>query len=404
MKKDWDLQFVCGNLANLAGIPVRLYEGKELLSFYSLVRLPVDPAGRYLEEIFAIKGNVGYLVTPHEYYYGVVRFGSKRLVLGPTRMIPQKEQELHELAFEWEVHKNDLADFLKGMKSLAQMPLMRLLQILSLTNCFLNDGETLSLSDISIREIDQEALKNEFESAAAERVIADAEGESPSEGLHDTMDVETFMMNAIRRGDTSELQRFFANPPALSAGIIAEDDLRQAKNTVIVAATLASRAAMQGGMDAEEALTLSDSYIRKCERMTAVEEIVNLNYRLVMDYTERMERLLYGHANSPLVTEVISYLRRHLSEPVSVEKLARHLCRGRSRLSTDFKKETGEKLSDFILKQKIEEAKRLLAYSDKSCVDIALYLGFSSQSHFTRTFKKIALTTPNEYRIAQKNK
>ena len=138
--------------------------------------------------------------------------------------------------------------------------------------------------------------------------------------------------------------------------------------------------------------------------MTAVQEIVNLNYRLVMDYTERMEHLLYGHANSPLVTEVISYLRRHLSEPVSVEKLARHLGRGRSRLSTDFKKETGEKLSDFILKQKIEEAKRLLAYSDKSCVDIALYLGFSSQSHFTRTFKKIALTTPNEYRIAQKNK
>ncbi|MCR4660945.1 MAG: helix-turn-helix transcriptional regulator [Clostridia bacterium] len=72
--------------------------------------------------------------------------------------------------------------------------------------------------------------------------------------------------------------------------------------------------------------------------------------------------------------------------------------KGRSRLSTDFKKETGESLSIFILKIKIQEAQRLLRYTDKPLIEIALFLGFSSQSHFSRTFKHYTSITPFEFR------
>lgn len=58
----------------------------------------------------------------------------------------------------------------------------------------------------------------------------------------------------------------------------------------------------------------------------------------------------------------------------------------RSYLSTKFKKETGMIISDYIMKEKIEEAKRLLRYTDKSATAIAAYLGFSSQSHFLTRF------------------
>jgi AraC-like DNA-binding protein len=50
----------------------------------------------------------------------------------------------------------------------------------------------------------------------------------------------------------------------------------------------------------------------------------------------------------------------------------------------------------------MEEAKRLLKYSDKPLSLIAEYLGFSSQSHFTRTFKKYVHTTPKAYRTSGK--
>ena len=55
-------------------------------------------------------------------------------------------------------------------------------------------------------------------------------------------------------------------------------------------------------------------------------------------------------------------------------------------------------LTDFILKEKTEEAKRLLRYSDKPLTAIGAYLGFSSASHFSRVFKAYVDTTPREYR------
>ena len=55
-------------------------------------------------------------------------------------------------------------------------------------------------------------------------------------------------------------------------------------------------------------------------------------------------------------------------------------------------------LTDFIMQKKIEEAKRLLRYSTKSLSAISTYLGFSSQSHFSRVFKKYASENPSVYR------
>ena len=58
----------------------------------------------------------------------------------------------------------------------------------------------------------------------------------------------------------------------------------------------------------------------------------------------------------------------------------------------------GKSLTDFILKEKTEEAKRLLRYSDKSFTAIGSYLGFSSASHFSRVFKACVGSTRSEYR------
>lgn len=393
-----DITYLCSNLGNLSGMPVRLYEEEKLSYYYSIVSLPKDPFETYRKEIFAITDHVGYFVTPHDNYYGVVNFDRFRLVVGPTRQIPLTEQELHEIAFETDVPIADVADFIAGMKSIVPMPLMSVLQMLCIVNHVLNDGEKLSLSNISIVDLEQENLIETLGAEAVKRAIDSADGFSEKSFLHNTSDIEEYMLSAVRKGDVAGLKQFFSNIPAIRSGIMAQDGLRQAKNLFVVTATLVSRTAIRGGMDTEDALTLSDGYIQKCELMTSVEDITNLNYRLVMDYAERMERLLYGGNASKLVVEVNNYIRHHLSEPITVEDLSKYLCRGRSRLSTDFKKETGENLSDFIMKQKIEEGKRFLRYTDKSIIDISFYLGFSSQSHFSRTFKKYVELTPNEYR------
>ncbi|WP_368406764.1 helix-turn-helix domain-containing protein [uncultured Ruminococcus sp.] len=66
-------------------------------------------------------------------------------------------------------------------------------------------------------------------------------------------------------------------------------------------------------------------------------------------------------------------------------------------MTTEFKKQTGIDLSEFIRRKKIQEAERLLE-TDRSLSDIGVLLGFSSQSHFTRVFKEIHGMTPTEFR------
>lgn len=163
-------------------------------------------------------------------------------------------------------------------------------------------------------------------------------------------------------------------------------------------ATLASRAAIQGGLSVDEAFSLSDAYIQKCELLQTMDQITNLQYHMVLEFTERVNRIRHGTEPTELAIAVSNYIRQHLSESIRVEDIAKALFLSRPYLSAKFKKETGETLTDFIWKEKTEEAKRLLRHSDKSFSSIGAYLGFSSPGHFSQVFKKYTGKTPSEYR------
>lgn len=151
-------------------------------------------------------------------------------------------------------------------------------------------------------------------------------------------------------------------------------------------------------MDVNDALALSDAYIRKCELMNSEERLVNLQFHMVLDYTERVGKLHVGENTSKFVMDIANYVQHNISQPFTTEDIAAAMYMSRSRLSTRFKEETGENLSDYIMREKVEEAKQLLTYTDKSIAAISAYLAFSSQSHFTRQFKNITGRTPGEYR------
>ena len=390
-----DIKYLATVIGNLAGIPIRLYEGGELTLFHSIQSFPVDPMEPYLERVLKIRERIGYFVTPYFNYYGIVNADDFTLVIGPSRLTPMSDTDVRELAFACDVEGEDTERFIGAMRSLVQMPLESIVQILCTVNHAVS-GEKLSLEDLTIYDLEQSALSREMESARIERTPAPVSDKA----VHNTLSLEQALMNMVERGDVTALREWVANAPAVRGGTIADDTVRQLKNTFIVTATLTSRAAIRGGMDVEEALTLSDSYIRKCEILTTAEQIINLQYHLVLDYTERVECVRHGGAPTRLVRDVAAYVRRNISHRTSVEELASALFISRTHLAARFKKEAGVTLTDFILNEKIKEAKRLLRYTDKSLLAIGEYLGFCSQSHFTKAFRRYAGTTPGEYRDA----
>lgn len=385
--------YVCKAIANLSVLPVRLYEGEKLVNEYSVVSLPADPMKPYREEILQIADHVGYFVTPRFFYYGVLNSGSRKIVVGPTAQVIPPDPSLRELAFQADVPKEQTQEFLDGIKALTRMPLYTLLTMLCTINHFLT-GETLELNELAIHEHEQQRIKVAVERRRTERTYDSEQIPLP----HNTLQIEDTLMDIVRRGDSAALRQWFAQAPPVRGGVLATDQLRQMKNTFIVTATLASRAAIRGGLNAEDAFTLSDGYIRQTELLSSQASLTNLQYNMVLEFTEQVERVRRGSSPSKLRLEAADYVRHHLSEPINTDAMAKAFYLSRTHFSAKFKKETGETLTEFILKEKMEEAKRLLRYTDKNTSAIGAYLGYSSQGHFARVFKKFTGKTPSEYR------
>ena len=388
-----DSAYLADSISKIFGIPARLYRDGALCFSRFPAPLPCDPMILYQKEIFGIDEPVGYFATPLFHYYGVVHAGARKLVIGPTAQIMADEQKLRELAFELDLPQSEISSFVSGMNAISRVPLEKLLQLLCLVNHALGGGK-LTLSEIAIREEQQELLKQNVEQKRTEQVY---ETEKAPERPHNTLAIEETLMGIVRRGDTVALRRWLSMAPAVESGKIAGNQLRQMRNLFIITATLTSRAAIHGGMKEDDAFSLSDAYIQRVELLDSHDAILNLQYHMLLEFTEQVEKLRRGKHATKFSLDIANYVRHHLSEPVSVEKMAKEFYLSRPYLSAKFKAETGQTLTDFILTEKTEEAKRLLYYSDKSLSAIASYLGFSSQSHFIRVFRKYTGTTPGAY-------
>lgn len=390
-----DLTYLCTTIGNLAGVPIRIYNNQELIFYHSFVTLPRDPAILHEKELLAITEPVGYYICPDFDYYGIAHHKETTIIIGPARQDVPTEQYLRRLAFELSVDPEQMNDFLSAMKMIVHMPLESILQILC-TIYYVISGNKIGLNALSITDSTQNEMNIEITSTQADNLLGIPDMEDFD--VHNTYQIEQQLLDIVRRGDTIRLQEWTKNVPAVRPGKVANDLLRQLRNTFIVSTTLVSRAAIRGGMDLEDALRLSDSYIQKCERLNSFEQLTNLQYHMIKQYTQAVEEIRCNRNQTELTKKVASYIRHHLSDAIKTDEIASSLFMSRSHLSTRFKNETGINLTEYIHYIKISEAKHLLAHTDKSLLIISNYLGYSSQSHFTRVFKKMIGMSPIEYR------
>lgn len=101
-------------------------------------------------------------------------------------------------------------------------------------------------------------------------------------------------------------------------------------------------------------------------------------------------------------TEVVAaaeaYLIDHLADPVRISDLVRHLGLSRARVFDLFKKTTGLTPNDYLVRQRVERGRQLLATTERSVTDIAIAVGFSSSQYFSNVFWKYTGMRPTEYR------
>jgi len=94
---------------------------------------------------------------------------------------------------------------------------------------------------------------------------------------------------------------------------------------------------------------------------------------------------------------ILSYIEQHLSEDLSLVRLAKQSHFNPSYLSRLFKQETGQNLSEYIDQARVKKAKELLI-KEMKIHEVGARVGYEAAHSFTRFFKKMTGITPQEYR------
>lgn len=210
--------------------------------------------------------------------------------------------------------------------------------------------------------------------------------------------------NDIKNGDIEKVKENFAELRKdffKGKGLLSKDPLRNVKYHFIVSIGVISRICLNNGMPHDEAYTMSDIYIQAADECTEINQVIDLLEQAQIDYATRMKKLLQKKGYSVYVRHAIDYIYDHLHEPITMEQLARGEGLNPSYFSKIFAEEIGTPVKAYIISIKINTAKNMLEKSDYSISDIAYSLGFSSQSAFTATFKKLTGTTPASFRKNQ---
>lgn len=164
-----------------------------------------------------------------------------------------------------------------------------------------------------------------------------------------------------------------------------------------------SRVCIDNGMSHDLAYTLSDIYIRRADKCESAEKIIDMIGEMHVDYAQRMRELKKENVISIHIRKCIDYIYEHLQEKITVRSAAEYLQIDPTYLSKLFSKEVGISFREFIINARVGAAKNMLEYSDFPYSDISLSLGFSSQSAFTDTFKRVTGMTPGKYRAVYGN-
>lgn len=112
---------------------------------------------------------------------------------------------------------------------------------------------------------------------------------------------------------------------------------------------------------------------------------------LIIDrYQERADNHRFAY--------VVKYIKQNLSEDLNIDKLSGMAYMSKSHFFRSFKNELGITPLEFIIKERIKHAKKLLSQPNYSVSDACYHSGFSNLTHFTILFKRYEGITPSLYK------
>lgn len=230
-----------------------------------------------------------------------------------------------------------------------------------------------------------------------------------TETQNHTLSMEDSFMQLIRDGNVAAMEHALSEMHSsgkknLAVPMLFENPVKNEEYMAISLVTLASRAAIRGGLTSEEGFRISDVALKRIAACRTVEEITAEESAVLMELTRAVDLCMNRTPSNYLAERAKMYVADHICEKLSLAPLAKELGVSATYLSRIFKEYEHMTVGEFINLRKIELAGDMLLHSNKSILEISDYLGFSSQSYFGAQFKKVTGMRPAEYKRLFSNK
>jgi len=133
------------------------------------------------------------------------------------------------------------------------------------------------------------------------------------------------------------------------------------------------------------------------EAMKSIDHLHRWGKQLIRTIKDNTLQKAEGSQRS-IIQKINEFVQTHLDGDISLQTIADHVYLHPAYVSKIYKLETGEGISDYIYRLRMEKAAHLLRQTNEKIHDIAKKTGYQNPSHFSRVFKKYFHLTPDEFR------
>jgi len=161
--------------------------------------------------------------------------------------------------------------------------------------------------------------------------------------------------------------------------------------------TLLSRVAIENAGESGDLYSLNQAYISRLNALDNYEDICFQLQEIVESFISAISERFAQNGNAA-VNKALAYIGSHYTENITLQTMAQVTELTPAYFSTLFTRVVGKGFREQLNLVRVEEAKRLLTATNYPLSEIAVSVGFTDQSYFSKVFKRMTGLSPNSYR------
>ena len=341
--------------------------------------------------------NTLYLLTSNIFYEYYVFFMQSEqettlVAIGPFTTKTISENDIKEKMEYYKIPSdryNDLAAYYNSVKLVANPEVLH--TIVTIFYCHALKG-----AEYNFKEIDMDNIKDNYKKP---EIKEESNPVFNMSLIAQRYELENALLEAISKGDLHNAEilftRFISSAKPQNR---ASNPIRNKKNYTIILNTLFRKAAEKGKVHPIHIDELSSSIAYQIERCETIEELNSLRLKMLRKYCMLVREHTIEQQHSALIKQAVTLINYDYTADLNLKTIANKLNVNASYLSTLFKQETKETLTEYVTRKRIEYATLLLSNSDLPISDVAAFCGVNDLQYFSKIFKKVVGYTPSEYK------